>query len=329
MYVLGLDVGYSALKMAGGDAGSSPRAMVRPSGAAPAARLGEQLGRGTGSEGPVMVEVGGQPWAAALAPSRLEGWQRPLHAGYTRSPVYAALVQAALVLCGRRRVDRLVTGLPVTQATDAPLKAALREALVGMHRTPAGAVEVVEVDILAQPVGAFLDWAFDADTDAELLTGLRAGTVVVLDVGFYSVDWSVIVARELRRGASGTSLEAMSVLVEAVAAAIARDHGGRPQPLAVEGALHAQQGEVFTLGRRVALPPYLDRAARAVCLPALEAMLQALRRETNNVDYLLLTGGGARLYGAGIAELFPGTRLQVARDPVLANARGFFRYGER
>ena len=44
MTVIGLDVGYSNLKIAVGEAGGSPRVIVRPAGAAPLDRLGERIG---------------------------------------------------------------------------------------------------------------------------------------------------------------------------------------------------------------------------------------------------------------------------------------------
>jgi plasmid segregation protein ParM len=49
----------------------------------------------------VVVAVDGRPWAAAIEPARLEGWQRSLHADYAATPAYRALVQAALVLADR------------------------------------------------------------------------------------------------------------------------------------------------------------------------------------------------------------------------------------
>jgi len=82
-------------------------------------------------------------------------------------------------------------------------------------------------------------------------------------------------------------------------------------------------------GRRVALKPALEDAGREVAGAALEALRQALRREATDVDLVLVTGGGAVLYGGAAAALFPGAEARLANDPVGANARGFFRYGRR
>jgi plasmid segregation protein ParM len=303
------------------------RIIVRPAGAAPLDRLGEQIGAARPQDA-VVVEVDGQRWAAAIEPARFEGWQRSLHEDYAATPAYQALVKAALVLANRPVVDRLVTGLPVAQARDPRRREALRRALLGRHVTERGPVEVGEVRIVPQPVGAFVDLLW-SDLDAGTLARIEEGTVLVLDAGYYSFDWAVIVAGELRRGASGTSLEAMSVLLERAAARIAEQHGGRPQPLALEAALRQGREHVLVLGQRVPLKPSLERAAREVGGVALEALRQALRREATNVDLVVVTGGGGDLYGRQAAALFPGAEVRLARDPVGANARGFFHYGRR
>ncbi|MCU0970382.1 MAG: ParM/StbA family protein [Gammaproteobacteria bacterium] len=326
MVIVGLDVGYSNLKLAVGEIGGPPRLIVRPAGAAPVDRVGERVGSGAGGPEAIRVEVGGRGWAAAIEPVRFEGWQRSLHEDYSATPAYHALVQAALVLAERPVVDRLVTGLPVAHARDPRRRDALRRLLLGHHRTARGAVDVREVRILPQPVGAYVDLLW-GDLGSEDLERIEAGTVLVLDVGYFSVDWGVIVHGELRRDASGTSLEAMSVVLEKTAERIARVHGGRPQPLAVEAALREGREHLRVLGARVPLAPVLAGVAEEIAGVSLEALRQALRREATNVDLVLLTGGGGALYGPQVAELFPGAEVRLAPEPVAANARGFFHYG--
>jgi actin-like ATPase involved in cell morphogenesis len=70
-------------------------------------------------------------------------------------------------------------------------------------------------------------------------------------------------------------------------------------------------------------------AAVEVGSVALETLRQSLRREATTVDLVVVTGGGGALYGCQAAERFPGAQVRLARDPVGANARGFFRYGQR
>jgi plasmid segregation protein ParM len=72
MSVIGLDVGYTNLKIAGGEAGTVPRVMARPAGAAPLGRLGERIGARQLPDA-VIVDVDGQRWAATIEPARFEG----------------------------------------------------------------------------------------------------------------------------------------------------------------------------------------------------------------------------------------------------------------
>jgi plasmid segregation protein ParM len=242
MTVIGLDVGYSNLKIVAGEAGTAPQVLVRPAGAAPLDRLGERIGTGLPQDA-VIVDIDGQRWAAAVEPARLEGWQRSLHADYAATPAYRALVTAALVLADRPVVERLVTGLPVDQARDPRRRDALRRALIGRHRTEQGSFEVGDVRIVPQPVGAFVDLLW-SDLEAATLARLEEGTVLVVDAGYYSFDWAVVVAGELRRGASGTSLEAMSVLLERAAGLVAEQHGGRPKDKRSNGCFPRTEGAV-------------------------------------------------------------------------------------
>jgi plasmid segregation protein ParM len=88
--------------------------------------------------------------------------------------------------------------------------------------------------------------------------------------------------------------------------------------------LRQGRDHLLVLGKRVALPPVLERAAQEIAGVALEALRQALRREATNVDLVVMAGGGS-LYGPSVAALFPAAEVRLARDPVGANARGFFR----
>jgi plasmid segregation protein ParM len=118
------------------------------------------------------------------------------------------------------------------------------------------------------------------------------------------------------------------VLLERAAGLIAEQHGGRPQPLALETALRQGREHLLVLGKRVPLQLLLEHAAREVGGVALEALRQSLRREATNVDLVVVTGGGGALYKRQAAELFSGAEVHLGRDPVGANARGFFRYGQ-
>ena len=79
MNILGLDIGYSNLKLAVGPQGQTPQTLLRPAGAAPADRFGARFD-GKAQEEFLHVLAGGQAFVAGVAPDRAELWSRSLHA---------------------------------------------------------------------------------------------------------------------------------------------------------------------------------------------------------------------------------------------------------
>ena len=327
MIVVGLDIGYSNLKIATGALGEIPNVIVRPAGAAPLTKLGLRIQEKSNraDNRPILVDIAGQQWAAAIEPARFEGWARSLHEDYCATPAYQALAKAGLILSGHKHIDVLVTGLPVAQAAERKRRDAIARTLAGRHITEDGCIEVREVRVIPQPVGAYVDLVWSA-TDPQVLERIEDGSVLVVDAGFYSFDWALITEGELRRSASGTSLEAVSVLLEHAARRMADEAGGKSNPAKLEAATRAGKNTIVQSGRRYSVPDLLAQSAREVSSVALESMRQALRREAASIDLVLLAGGGGNLYGDGLRDLFAGAVVSAPNTPVAANARGFFRY---
>lgn len=325
--IVGLDIGYSGLKVATGALGDNPRVIMRPAGAAPVTKLGLRIQdrADRGQDIPVIVEINGQPWAAGIEPSRFEGWTRSLHEDYAGTPAYLALAIAGLVLAQQSHIDILVTGLPVSQAAERRRREALIRTLSGVHRANGSHIVVGEVRVVPQPVGAYVDLVVSA-TDPGVIERIEEGAVLILDAGYYSFDWALIVEGELRRSASGTSLEAMSVLLEDAAQRISEEAGGKPNPAALEAAVRSGKHTVVQAGRRYNVQDLLAKSAQHVTPVALEAMRKALRREVASIDVILLAGGGGDLYGDGVQDLYPGAQVCRPQSPVAANARGYFRH---
>ena len=203
MTVLGIDIGYSNLKLACGDPGGEPRVVLRPAGAAPADRLGERIAS-NGEEDFLRVLVNGEPFVAGLSPDRAELWSRELHEDYPSTASYRALFHAGLLLAELEQIDRVVTGLPVNQYLNRELRERLAEQMRGEHQiTPRRKIAVGEVKVVPQPVGGFVDYVWGLPDASEI----EDSRVLVVDPGFFSVDWVLISNGELRRQSCGTSLE--------------------------------------------------------------------------------------------------------------------------
>jgi plasmid segregation protein ParM len=157
MNVLGIDIGYSNLKLAFGKRGADPKVLLKPAGAAPADRLCEKIAD-KGKDDFLRVVVNGTPFAAGLSPDRAELWSRELHEDYPSTESYRALFHAGLLLAELEQIDLLVTGLPVSQYLNQELRTRLQTQMTGEQQvTPRRRITVQAVKVVPQPVGGFVD----------------------------------------------------------------------------------------------------------------------------------------------------------------------------
>lgn len=323
MNVLGIDIGYSNLKLAYGPQGAEPKVLLRPAGAAPADRLGEKIG-GSGEEDFLRVLVNGEPFVAGLSPDRAELWSRELHEDYPSTNSYRALFHAGLLLSELDQIDLVVTGLPVNQYLNPELRERLAAQMQGEHQiAPRRKITVSKVKVVPQPVGGFVDhvWSLQDATEIE------DSRVLVVDPGFFSVDWVLISNGELRRQSCGTSLEASSVILDEAVRLIAEDFGGNVGRERLEHTLRNGHDQVRLFGERVDVVPYLKKAADKVGPIVSTRLRESLRKENASADMVLLVGGGAGFFELAVKEAFPQLKVSTPDTPVFANVRGFWRMG--
>lgn len=323
MNVLGIDIGYSNLKLAFGKRGSEPKVLLRPAGAAPADRLGEKI-TGKKDEDFLRVVVNGTPFVAGLSPDRAELWSRELHEDYPSTESYRALFHAGLLLSELEHIDILVTGLPVSQYLNQDLRNRLQSLMAGEHQvTPRRRITVENVKVVPQPVGGFVDHVWNLKDASEF----EDSRVLVVDPGFFSVDWVLISNGELRRQSCGTSLEASSVILDEAAKLLANDFGGNVGRERLENAIRQNQTEVRLFGEKIDITPYLKTAADKVGPIVTTRLRESLRKENAGADIVLLVGGGAGFFEPSVKEAFPQLKVSTPESPVFANARGFWRMG--
>ncbi len=324
MFKVGLDIGYSNLVVVHGTNRDNLKTEVLPAGAGPLDLLPQQIKGGEGSSLQVLID--NEKWAAGVEPERLQGWDRELHEDYPSTKAYSALFKAALLLTGQEKIDRLVTGLPVNQYTDSKRVSELVARLKGTHTvTPKRTVHVEDVMVVPQPTGAFIDAATTADRN--LVEIMDEGRVLVIDPGFFSVDWVLFSEGEVRIKSSGTSLKAMSVLLDEMDTRIQDHHGASVGLDLLEKAIRAQRKSILLLGQRINLEEYWKQACSHVAPNALVPLRQSMREEGLNVDVVILAGGGAEAYKEAAEEIFPKAKIQVSTDSVQSNGRGFWHCG--
>ena len=324
IYAVGLDIGYSQIKMAVGDADrDEPQTMVRPAVAGQAALLSNRFLQNDAPAG-ITVLVNGVEWVACGERGLLQGATRELHADYTVTDNYRALFYAALHLTGRSVIDSVITGLPVSHFQLPANRQRLEAFMTQDHLVaPGHRVKILRTQVLPQPAGAYIDLYSRRDDLTDLL---NEGRVVVLDIGYFSADWAIFERGQFHNLVSGSSQKAMSRLLDAAHQHISRDHDGGPGVDALEDALRHERDTVLVFGERIAVAPYLESAAREVAPQIATQVRAAMRDQSDNIDLVLLVGGGAHLYRPAIQEAFPRSRLEVPEDGVIANARGFWSY---
>lgn len=321
MQIIGMDIGYSNLKVAYGDSTGEPVLDIRPAGAAPSEHIAQRI---LGNDDSLRVLVDGREFAAAIAHDRIENWPRELHKDYTSTDSYRALFNAGLLLSGMSEVDMVVTGLPTSQYFDEGLRKHLAKTMAGEHQvTRRKKILVKDVKVVPQPVGGFADYLAGLSDPSQI----EDASVLVVDPGFFSVDWVLLVNGEFKRSSSGTSLDASSIVLDEAASLIAKDHGGNPGRGKMENAVRSGRNTVSVFGTRVDITTYLADASAAVGHILCAQLQEALRKEDSDIDTIVMVGGGAPFYETSIKEAFGKTPVIVAKDSVFANARGFWRGG--
>ncbi|WP_217191067.1 ParM/StbA family protein [Pseudomonas shirazica] len=317
---LGLDIGYSNVIGVFGSGDSQPESIIRPSQAAPLSLLPGDSGLRPGE---VIVEVGGTSWVAFAAPGRVQEG-RELHEDYTSSQAYEALFKGTLLHAAGENdvIDCLVTGLPVSQARDKEYVEALVKRMTGTHRiTPKREVTVKRVHVVAQPIGTLTEIYCKSDASDVI----EESVSIIIDPGFFSVDWVVFDHRELVVNSSSSSLKAMSVVLEACNEEIAKDHGGIPGVEKIEHALQSGKSYILLYGRKVELAEYLERAAERVIPFVFTEIKQGLRfLKGRAIDCVILGGGGASLYEPFARKEFPEAMVVKPENSVKSNAEGFW-----
>lgn len=323
VYALGMDIGYSALKLAMGyvDSGA-PKTLVLPAGAGPAEMLPRSARGATGSA--IRVLVNGNEWVAGVEPSRLQGWTRELHEDYSATDNYKALFYAALACSEENKIDFLVTGLPSSQYKDDAIVERLRKQLVGKHQiAPKREVEVCDVVILPQPAGAYVN-ALQTCNDEKIRRLLEDSSVLVLDPGYFSYDWALMVESDLHESSCGTSLKAMSIVLEETNTLISKQYGVAPGVDPLERRIRNGEFTVPVGADLVDVKPYFDEARASVVGYAVTEMRNQLRN-TRAPNVVIIAGGGATAWEDQANELFKEqSKIIVPENPVLANALGFW-----
>lgn len=325
-----MDIGYSSLKVAAGEYGKECQTYSLPAGASPLSLMSNSTVGGDADA--IRILIDNDPWVAGVEPVMLQGWTRQLRDEYPKSKQYKALFYAALAKSERETVDVLVTGLPVKQYKDVAFREELKKRLTGTHDiSPKRSVTVTDVVVLPQPAGAYMDMVDLSDDNEDLHDMLSEGLSVVLDPGYFSVDWVAFVNGNLMHDYSGTSLEAMSKVIEETNALINTDYAVNVNLDRLE--MNIRKGKFrMPIGGAVRdFKAYYDKARETVSQKAITHMINENRSTgvNNEANLVILAGGGGDAFKEVAEAEFKKSQAQVlvSENSALANARGFWKFG--
>lgn len=326
--VAGIDIGYGGLKIVGGSSSGDANRMtevVLPAGAAPTECLPRRSDNRPDLKGGELVLIGGKEWSGGVDQLHIQNRARMTHDDYPRTQEYEALYLTALARLGMRKVEMLVTGLPVSQyygPNGQALAQHMREKMLGRKLINADViVEVNKMMIVPQPLGTFFGLACEPKY-ASLATNNDVKTVVV-DPGFFSVDWVLMSGKSVMHSYSGTSKMATSMVLEQTAAALSRELGREVSRDQLDACLRRGHYELSVgFERSMNFRETLYKVAKVV-VGGMIGDLQTSLRAAGSVDLLILTGGGSDLYADAVKDAMPGVSVVVPEDVVLANARGY------
>lgn len=238
------------------------------------------------------------------------------------------LAKAAIgkLFAGKRGGDvvhlRIATGLPVDHLDGS---ADLKAALLGQHLIKTDQAEFVanvsEVMVMPQPYGTI--YANSLTSTGEINpchTAMRTG---VIDVGTYSIDYTVDDDGEYIDSESGSAFGGVFLAREELTAKIAKlAKGNKPKPGMVSEALLTKcikiQGKTIDYSREVEAA--YDNVRRA-CLDKLTQLWGAAAF----IDVIYLSGGGASIVEKTLLDAGYSQVVKV-ENPQTANARGYLNY---
>lgn len=325
-HIAGVDIGYGGLKIVAGPAsGQTVDEFLLPAGAAPLTSMPRRSDASADLKGGESVLLDGVEWAGGVDQVHIQNRSRMTHDDYPRTPEYRALYLTSLARIRERKVDALVTGLPVSQfyaSTGKELALHVRQLMTGKHTVNADVqVDVGYVMVVPQPLGTYFGLASEKQYE-ELATEDQLRTLVI-DPGFFSVDWVVMTGKSVQHQYSGTSKNATSMILEAAAKNLTEKHQREISRDQLDASLRRNKLTISAgFGNSIDITTALTEASKQV-VDVMVGELKTSLRTAGPIDLVILTGGGSKLYDEGIRQAYGNTTILSPSDVVLGNARGY------
>ena len=240
-----------------------------------------------------------------------------------------ALTLGSLAYGGHRQVTRLVVGLPVPSFKT--LRQSVAQRLTGAHRVGDVTIEVESVEVLPQALGALVHYDRSMPTlrlgeriTLTLDLGYHALTAMVMRGGLYQRDRLQVVP-----GGMARAYVDLDRALETHFAGAGHEFSMRDQLHRYAHALRQAQPVLPTSRGRIDLEPFYPALTEAVRVQVAHALAKA--DDWNDVDYIVLAGGGARWLRDAL-DAYPGLRHRIVlriEDAAEAQVRGYYHHAVR
>lgn len=325
--VKAIDVGFGTIKYTAIDIDGKVQCGIFPS-LAPAAAGGAELSSGLlQKRNTVVVEVDGVRYEVGKDARLAVGahFGRVLANDYAKSAAHIALIRGALYYMGATEIDLLVLGLPLN--TFERYRDELETKVAGVHPVPfKGEVKtctIKKVRVLPQPVGALFEFCGNNGTYMKM----RSQTNLIVDVGFYTLDWVVADGMKMNEARSGATTGGMSAALKVIAKGVGETLAvDTPSIERIDEALRKGIHPEF-FGKEYDLKNEI-RAAKVQVDQDVAIMLSKIG-ESSDISNIVLTGGGAEFFRSSIEKAFPRHEIVTTGESVFANVRGFYRAGQQ
>lgn len=249
---------------------------------------------------------------------------RKLDPEFPRQDAYIALARGAMDYMQVDRIDHLVVGLPVSSMES--MSPVVRASLIGEHKLSNRTIHVGDVQVVAQPVGGLYDFG----TRNKLMDAIRNGNNILIDPGYFTLDWVFTTGTKPNWHRSGAATSAgVGAILREIMDRIAGDIQLCEKRVVevTESLLNKldfaiRSKTAFQVkGVSIDLSRYMAAANHVV-----ETGLSKLRESVGSLDdvnMVILVGGASHLYKDAVTEMFGGIDVRVAMEPHYANVRGF------
>ncbi|MDY7540770.1 PRTRC system protein D [Undibacterium sp. RTI2.1] len=248
---------------------------------------------------------------------------RALSEDFPKTKNYKALLLGALFYAGIDRVDILTLGLPVH--TMGLYANHLKDILGKEVEVNGRPISIGRVVVIPQPVGSLA--MFGSINGSAINDG---HTRLVIDPGYVTTDWVVSSGYNMIDARSGGRVGGVSHVLKQIAELISDKYqGGKLDRIErIDEAFVTRKS--FNYFKHVIsqteLGEYLSRSTQII-----EETVKEIKTRVGDVEDLqsiLITGGGAKFYEPIVRSTFPMNDIQVLDNPAFTNAIGFLLVGE-